>query len=338
MHHADPTIQKAGGIIVSQLLYLSRADVEALGITMAEVISDVEEVLAAKSRGDVEMPPKPGIHPRPDSFIHAMPCFVRFADAAGIKWVAGYPANREKGLPYITGLYIFNDADTGLPLAVMDATWMTAVRTAAATAVAAKYLARPDARALAILGCGVQGHSNLEALCCVLNGLREFYAYDVRKEAARELACRGNEEFDLAAAVCDTPELAVSKADVVVTAGPILRNPSPVIETEWLKPGAFVCTLDFDSYVTPNAFRAADILCSDDVQQLNYYRSQGYFRNLPDAVTDLGEVITGKIPGRRSEEERIISVHLGLAAEDAVTAKRIYASALEQQIGTMLEL
>ena len=90
------------------------------------------------------MPPKPGVHSRPDAFIHAMPAYIPALHAIGMKWVSGYPANQARGLPYITGLLILNDDETGLPLAVMDCTWITAMRTGAATALAAKYLARPE--------------------------------------------------------------------------------------------------------------------------------------------------------------------------------------------------
>src|SRR5687767_1851901 len=111
------------------LLYLSRADVESVGLSMAEIIDALEEMFRAKGRGEVEMPPKPGIHPLPDAFIHAMPAYLPQLGAAGLKWVSGYPQNQKRGLPYIHGLLVLNDPDTGVPLAVMDCTWITAMRT-----------------------------------------------------------------------------------------------------------------------------------------------------------------------------------------------------------------
>lgn len=320
-----------------KLLYLSRSDIEALAIPVLEIIADVEAAFAAKGRGEVEMPPKPGIHPRQDAFIHAMPAYDRSTDTAGMKWVAGYPANPARGLPYISGLLVLNDAATGIPLAVMDATWITAVRTGAATAVAAKYLARPDASRLAIIGCGVQGRSNLDALRCVLPHLREVFAHDIRSEAVDAFA-RYAQHDGLVATKCDTPEQAIRHADVVVTATPILKEPTPVLLPDWLQPGSFVCTLDFDSYVTPQAFDAADGLFSDDVQQLDHYRREGYFGSLPPRVADLGDVVAEKIPGRTQQGARIISVNLGLALEDVATARRVYERAVAQSAGTALEL
>ena len=163
-----------------ELLYLSRADVEAVALDMPAMIGLLETAFREKGEGRVEMPPKPGIHTQPDAFIHAMPAHIPGLHAAGIKWVSGYPGNQAKGLPYITGLLILNDEVTGLPYSVMDCTWITAYRTGAATAVSAKYLARPQSETAGILACGVQGRTNLEALAAVFP-LRRAYVFDVDK-------------------------------------------------------------------------------------------------------------------------------------------------------------
>ena len=120
-----------------RLLYLSRADVEATRLPMPAIIEALEAAFREKGHGRCEMPPKPGIHPGPpgnDNFIHAMPASVPALGAAGVKWISGFPRNDARGLPYISGLLILNDPGTGLPKAVMDATWITAMRTGAATA------------------------------------------------------------------------------------------------------------------------------------------------------------------------------------------------------------
>ena len=114
----------------NQLLYLSQAEVAAVGLSMAEIIAAVETAFNEKGNGRVEMPPKPGIHPGGgDNFIHAMPAYIPGLQSAGVKWVSGFPDNPKQGLPYITGLLIYNDVATGLPLAVMDCVWITAMRT-----------------------------------------------------------------------------------------------------------------------------------------------------------------------------------------------------------------
>ena len=152
---------------MNKLLYLSRADVESVDLDVSTIIDLLEKAFHEKGEGKVEMPPKPGIHTQQDAFIHAMPAYIPSLKSAGIKWVSGYPQNQERGLPYITGLLVLNDVETGIPYAVMDCVWITAYRTGAATALAAKYLARPESEVAGILACGVQGRTNLEALAAI---------------------------------------------------------------------------------------------------------------------------------------------------------------------------
>ena len=128
-------------------------------------------------------------------------------------------------------------------------------------------------------------------------------------------------------------------ADVIVTAGPpIVRNPSPVILPDWIQKGAFICTLDYDSYLTPAAMHAVDSFVTDDVEQLLYCKGDGYFAGIPEHPLELAEIVCRHKPGRQSETERISSVHLGLALEDVATARLIYLRASEKGVGTHLEL
>ncbi len=122
-------------LLGKKLLYLSYSDVVSVGVTMAEIITALERMFCEKAERDIEMPPKIGIHSMPDAFIHAMPALISSERVAGMKWVSGYPGNTKLGLPYISGLLILNDFETGIPIAVMDCTWITAQRTGAATAV-----------------------------------------------------------------------------------------------------------------------------------------------------------------------------------------------------------
>ncbi|MEX2161652.1 MAG: ornithine cyclodeaminase family protein [Anaerolineales bacterium] len=319
------------------ILYLSRADVEAIQLPMSEIIDALEAMFKEKGNGKVEMPPKPGIHTRPNAFIHAMPAYIPSLEAAGMKWVSGYPGNQAKGLPYISGLLILNDPDNGIPLAVMDCTWITAKRTGAATALAAKYLARPDSASVGIVACGVQGRSNLEALACVFK-IRKVKAYDLKPEIAELYAQEMNAQLGLdIEAVQSLPE-AVRGMDIVVTSGPILKNPKPAIEAGWLAQGAFASLVDFDSYWRGAALKEMDKLATDDLGQMRYYRQEGYFKETPEAYADLGEIVAGKKPGRETKDERIAAVNLGLALDDMATAIRVYQRAIESGIGTELPL
>jgi ornithine cyclodeaminase/alanine dehydrogenase-like protein (mu-crystallin family) len=320
-----------------RLLYLSQADVNAVGLTMREIIDALEIAFKEKGEERVEMPPKPGIHPRPDAFIHAMPAYIPALKSAGLKWVSGFPENLDRGLPYITGLLVLNDPETGLPLSVMDCVWITGMRTGAATALAAKYLARPDSSSVGILGCGVQGRTNLLALN-ELFPLTSVRAYDIAPERAEAYAAEMSERTSLPVQPVSQPRDAVSGCDIVVTAGPILKEPHATIQADWLDRGAFASPVDFDSYWRPEALGQADKFCTDDTPQLRYYQDVGYFRSIPDVHADLGELAAGKRPGREGNDERIICCNLGLAIDDMATAILIYQRAVERGIGTWLPL
>ncbi|MGD2186307.1 MAG: ornithine cyclodeaminase family protein [Desulfobacterales bacterium] len=321
-----------------QLLYLSKKDVEAVGLQMAEIIESLEITFRAKGEGRTEMPPKPGIHPgEGDSFIHAMPAYIPDLKSAGIKWVSAFPDNPAKGLPYITGLLILNDAETGLPISVMDCVWITAKRTGAATAVAARYLARADSSVLGVLGCGVQGRSNAEALK-ELFPLKKVMAYDVKAEATQQYADDISSRLNLEVVPVATPKEAVSGCDIVVTAGPILKTPHATIQAGWLDEGAFASLVDFDSYWHPEAIGETNKFCTDDIAQLRLYQQMGYFQNIPDIHADLGELATGQKAGRQTPEERTMTANLGLALDDMAVAPLLYQRAVEKKIGTWLDL
>ena len=320
-----------------KLLYLSRADVERCALGMRDVIACVERGFAEKGAGRVEMPPKPGIHTMPDAFLHAMPAYIPALRSAGIKWVGGYPGNTARGLPYISGLLILNDVETGFPLAVMDCTWITAARTGAATALSAKFLANPDSASVAILACGVQGRVNLEALAAVLP-IRRATAYDVRPETQEAFVREMSASLGIEVAHASSPREAMDGADVVVTSGPILKHPTPAIEAGWLARGAFASAVDFDSYWSGAALAELDRVTTDDHAQFRYYREVGYFRDTPMPDADLGELVAGTKPGRATREERTIAINLGLALDDMAVAPDVYRRAVEQGIGTWLPL
>jgi ornithine cyclodeaminase/alanine dehydrogenase-like protein (mu-crystallin family) len=321
-----------------RLLYLSRDDVQSTGLTMAEIINALEIAFREKGKGLTEMPPKPGIHPGGgDNFIHAMPAYIPAMKSAGVKWVSGFPGNHKMGLPYITGLLILNDPETGLPMSVMDCVWITAMRTGAATALSARYLARPESSTVGILGCGVQGRTNVEALN-TLFPLKRIMAYDVSAASVSEYAEEIRSRFELEVVAVNTPSEAVTGSDIVVTAGPILKAPHATIRKGWLDAGAFASLVDFDTYWHPDAIAESDKFCTDDTHQLQHYQQNGYFQNIPAIHADLGELVVGQKPGRETAAERTMTANLGLALDDMAVAPIIYRKAVEKGIGTWLPL
>ena len=306
------------------MLYLSRSEVASLLPEIPAQLDLVENTYRAVGAGRVELPPKPGIHPRKDSFIHAMPAYLRDEDVAALKWVAGYPANKERGLPYISGLIVVNDADTGLPTAVMDGAEITAARTAAASGVCVRRWAPDGWKVAAILGCGEQGRHHARVLS-TLNPEVRIRAYDPHPERIAKL----EGQVEPAAAAAE----AIEGADVVVSAGPIIEDPASPIEPEWLGSRWLGLPIDFDFYFSAEAVASADRFLVDDVDQFEYYRSLGHFEDWPAPEGSVGEALAdGGVPAR------VLCCNLGVGALDAAFAARVLAAAQEQGIGTELEL
>jgi ornithine cyclodeaminase/alanine dehydrogenase len=319
------------------LLYLSRADVERVALDMPAIIGLLESAFREKGEGRVELPPKPGIHPKGDAFIHAMPACIPGLKSAGIKWVSGFPDNAKRGLPYISGLIILNDIETGLPYAVMDASWITAHRTGAASALSAKFLARADSEALGILACGVQGRTHLLAMMATFP-IKRVLAFDIDPEIQRLFIDEMSGRTGVEIIGVGHPRKAVAESDIVVTSGPILKHPRPTVEKGWLRPGAFASAVDYDSYWMPEALAEMDKLATDDLPQFRYVRSTGYFQRTPEPYADLGEIVVGKKPGRQRADERTMAMNLGLALDDLAVAPEIYRRAKDRGIGTWLPL
>jgi alanine dehydrogenase len=289
-----------------------------------EQLGLVEATYRAAAAGRVELPPKPGIHPRPDSFIHAMPAYLHDGDVAALKWVAGYPQNKGRGLPYISGLITVNDAETGVPVAVMDGAEITAARTAAATGVCVRRWAPDEWSEAAILGCGEQGVFHSRLLNTLRPGVR-IRAYDPHRERVERLAGSVTPVRE--------PAEAVAGADVVVTAGPIVEDPRPPISPDWLGERWLAVPIDFDFYFRREAIEAAELFLVDDVEQFEYYRSLGHFDGWPKPHGTVGEALEGD--GR---PRQVACVNLGIGALDAAFAKRVLDSARERGVGVELPL
>jgi len=308
-----------------EMLYLSQEDILDMDIPMREIIPLVEQGLKEHGLGQVENPPKPGIHARSDSFIHAMPAYFRKLGIGGIKWVSGYPSNRELGLPQILGVMITNDMETGLPTAIMDCRWITAVRTAAVSAVTAEFCASKGSETLGVIGCGVQGRMTLGALKEVVPTLKKVKAYDINPEASKRY-----KDLEKQAGVDVTPVESVEEAakgsDIILTA--TQRLPKPLVKNEWFKPGALGMGLEASRAWYGDAILTADKFVTDSWDQTTHFHEQGAFpEGLPKLYAELGEIVAGKKKGRENQGERILAINIGLALEDVIVADYIYKKA-----------
>lgn len=318
------------------ILYLSAQDVLQTGISISEVLERTEYVFRAKAAGTTEMPAKIGIHPTRTSFLHAMPAWIAALPAAGVKWVGAYPENIERSLPQVHGTIILSDAGTGAPMAVLDAAWITASRTAAASVLAARSLAKPDAGRLAVLGCGIQGASHLEYFSHAF-ALTEVRTYDPNPDASARLARRAEEEFGVCGQTAASPEEAVRGSDLVVTAGPIRMSEPGAIAASWVAPGTCSVSIDFASYWSADALRSMDRLCTDDRLQLSLYRDLGYFAHLPEGALELADLVSGQECGRTTKTQRTFACLLGLALEDVGLADLVVSRARAAGLGRELE-
>lgn len=312
--------------------YLSRADVEAVGLSGVEVIEILERAFRAKRAGDVEMPPKIGVHPRDDAFIHAMPAYLSDTDVVGLKWVAGYPSNQPLGIPYIHGLFVLSDAPTGRPLAVMDATWITEVRTAAASMLGIRALAERPVEAIGIIGCGRQGKVHLELAEQVFATLRRACLFDRHRDRADALAAAHPQ---LEVEVASVAEEIGAGAQVIVSSAAIVRHPERPLRRAHLKDAMVACAVDFDASLSEDLFEDAAMFVVDDVAQYRYYRQQGYFAGYPPEATELADVLATGTPHPRGLK---VYVPLGIALEDVAVAAEVNKRATAAGLGSELPL
>ncbi len=323
-----------------EMLYLSQQEVIDAGLELTDAIDIVEAVLREHGEGRYENPPKPGVHPLHDAFLHAMPGYLPRMRAAGLKWVGGFSSNPARGLPTITGLIVLNDVATGLPTAVMDCAYITALRTAAVSAVAAKYLANRDARVLGIAGAGVQGRYNLLMLAQVLPDLQVARVYDPDAAALERYVESMGRRVGFRVEAGVSAEAVLRGADVAVTATGVLDE--VLFVDEWVRrEGVLVLPIHSRGWEL-KALREADKFVVDDWQQFHavLFGPGGFYENQPAPTlhAQLGEVVCGARPGRQCPRERIVTLNFGMAIHDVAMATEVLRRARAKGMGTSLLL
>jgi ornithine cyclodeaminase/alanine dehydrogenase-like protein (mu-crystallin family) len=246
--------------------------------------------------------------------------------------VAGYPGNQPLGIPYIHGLLVLSDAGTGRPLAVMDATWITELRTAAASMLGIGALAGGAVESIGIIGCGRQGHVHLELAEQVLPTLQRVALFDRHPERAEALAAAHPE---LEARVVSAAEEIGPGADVVVSSAAIVRSPERPLRRVHLKDAMVACAVDFDATLSEDLFEDAGLFVVDDLAQYRYYRQQGYFAGYPPEATELADVLADGAPRSRGLS---VYVPLGIALEDVAVAAEVNRRAANAGLGRELPL
>jgi ornithine cyclodeaminase/alanine dehydrogenase len=330
------------------MLILSRADVESV-LTMADTLAAVEEGFRRLAAGQVVMPQRAVTPVAPHHGLHlAMPAFAvgdqGDPGALTVKIVTVYGDNTNRdGLPTIQGVLLYHDAATGQPLALMDAEAITALRTGAASGVATRYLARPDAASVTLFGAGGQAAAQLEAMCAVRPIRRATVLTRTgRKDAAFCAAMSAKLGIEVVPA--RDPAAAVATAEIICTA---TDSPTPLFDGAWLRPGthinavgAFRRTMRELDTATVRRSRvivdhhsaaqaeAGDILLAIAEGAITYAHVAG----------ELGQVVRGELPGRTRDDELTLFKSVGLAVQDAMTAAVVYARATAQGIGYQVDL
>jgi ornithine cyclodeaminase/alanine dehydrogenase len=334
-----------------EVLLLSRANVLDLALTPDQVLGAVEQALREHANGTYEMHPKIGVHPTgtdPGNFIHAMPAYLREKGVCGLKWVGGFPGNRERGLPNVTGVQVFNDTETGVPLAIMDCAYLTGLRTAAVSATIARCCARPGAESLALIGCGFEGAKHLDFFLHVFPDLRSIRLNDVRPEAMTALRDGIRERFPGEILLCERSEDCLRGADVISTC---TNGDVQIIEKESFAPGAFGVGIEGGCAYTAPALQQVDKFIVDDIPLAEYFQkisldhpdadgeiNEEFPGGIPPVYATIGEIVSGKKAARESDEERIVAIPIGMAICDVALASVVYELARERGIGQIFAL
>lgn len=325
------------------VLLLSEPEVEEL-ISIEEVIDAVEEAFRAKSVGKTQMPPKSYVYfEKFDGDFRVMPAYLEEMGAAGVKVVNAHPQNpKEHDMPSVMATILLLSPENGAPLAIMDGTLITKMRTGAAAAVAAKFLARKNSGIVAMVGAGAQARAQLLALNEVID-IGEVRVEDIVPGKARRYAEELGEQLRLDIKPVDTTEEAVRGADIVVTVTP---RRSPLVMHDWISDGMHINAVGADApgkqELDPDILKRAKVIV-DDLEQashsgeINVPISEGELSR-SDVHADIGEVIAGKKEGRWSDDDVTIFDSTGLAVQDVGTAWTVYQKALDEGLGSEVEL
>ena len=321
-------------------LLLSQHEIARL-LDIRMVIRVVRHAFIAIARGEAVMPSKLYLPLPGGSDFRAMPAFVKRPPACGIKWVNVHPHNRRRGLPSVMALIIMNDPLTGVPLAIMDGRVMTTLRTAAAAAVAAQVLARPESKAVGLVGCGAQAEAQIQALSALFR-LVHVKVWGYRTHEAQRFCQRMRVRYPrIRFEPCATVERCVREADLVVTVTPSRR---PLVQRTWLGPGTHVNAIGADApgkqELDPRILQEALVVVDEREQAIH-----GGELNVPirrkqfhprDIHASLGEILVGCTWGRRSPNELTVFDSTGLAVHDVALGAAVLRLARRRGIGRSL--
>jgi len=322
-------------------LYLTQDEVKSI-LDMKSTLEAVENGFREMGNENIEMPARVYLHFDKGVLI-AMPAYMPGLDAAGTKLVTVHPGNKQAyGLPAVNARIVLNSPENGLPLAIMDGTYVTALRTGAAGATGIKYLSREDSKEVGLCGLGVQGRSQLMGLMEVRPGVEKIKIYDIIPEAKKAFVDEMNEYSGVKFVPVDSAKEAVEGSDIVITCTP---SPEPFIDGAWLKKGCHVSAIGADTgakrELMTSVIERCDKLVVDFIPQafvtgdFRIPKEEGVITE-EDIYAELGQIVAGKKEGRTSPDEVTLFKATGLAIQDVGTAHKVYQLAKEKGIGITL--
>ena len=326
--------------IGKDLLYLSEADCRALPISDQEVFDLTERSLVLYSEKKADMPAKIATHPIKDAFCHAMPAAIEGVSASGIKWGICYPDNRVNyGIRQTNCTVIYNDYLTGTPVAVMDALYITELRTPCVAFACAKYMAKQNAATFGMIGCGVQGREHVRVVHNTLKKVEKIYVYDLFEDMADKLISDLQGKIPAKIIKAKSIEEVIKSCEVVASAAAILEDPVPEVRDEWVTKGQTFLLSDLHTHYEDATIKRADKYTLDSIAQHEIMESYGYYpKGLPKIYAEIGEVCGGHKPGRENDNELIFCNNVGMAVEDIMVARVLFDRALEAKAGRFLPL
>ena len=301
----------------SSIPFLCAETLENLDISTDEVAHSIEDLIAGSAENSVWSAPKAVIMPPDGRYMMAALAAADDPSLLVVKTVVLNPDNPARGLPQINGLVTVLNSETGLPVAIMDANWITAVRTAGLSAVAAKHMARKSSSVAAFIGCGVQARSHLKAFLDMF-ALKEIRVFGRGTETIDSF-CQYAESLNIGSTVCSSGNQAIRDADLIVTSVTYSVKLTPFLDANCLKPGSFCTVTDLSAPWIKDSFSAFDQICIDDLEQEAALPNK---QVAPEFVTgDLSGLVLGKFTGRKDDTDRCAFIFRGHAMGDlALTA------------------
>lgn len=315
-----------------KILFLSESNLIDLGISTEEVIASIEALLKARSRSKAWSAPKAVMQPPDGRYMMAALAAADEPPLLAVKTVILNPRNSDQGIPQINGLVTLLHSETGLPAAVMDGNWVTEIRTAGLSAVAAKRMARPDASIAAFVGCGIQARRHLRTFAAMFP-LREVRVYG-RGQANIDLLCNLAKDLGLLTRVCRTGQEAIAEADLIVSAVTYSAELKPFLDATHLKPGSFSAITDLAAPWEREMLKGFDRIVIDDLEQESALPNKLAPPEL--VVGDIAGLVLGSIEGRDGEKERTAFIFRGHALGDLALAGLAYQKARVGSIGTVI--